>query len=125
VYRKQKTKEAARFPFIPGSGFSAKAQRAIASILKEPGTAAPAKVEFKWSRLDPDEIVRLEPNSSTIHLNSRYRKDLYEGGTNDAPVLKMALLFLLQGDLKKSFVRQVSTEWLQRINQAMIASLKD
>jgi hypothetical protein len=124
TYRKQKTKERARFPVVPGAGLSASAQRAITVILKEDGGGRPTKVSFKWARLDSDEIVRVEAGLPIVLLNSRFRRDLSEGDRNDAPVLKTALMFLLQDDIGKSFLTKVSEERLQRINQALIASLK-
>ena len=124
TYRKQKTIDRARFPVVPGSGLSVKAQRAIASILKENGTARPTKVSLKWSRLDSDEIVKVEAGEPVVLINSRYKRALSEGGTGDAPVLKVALMFLLQDEIGKSFLTKVSEERLQRINLALIASLK-
>jgi hypothetical protein len=54
----------------------------------------------------------------------RFKRELAEGGNPDAPVLKVALMFLLQDEIGKSFLTKVSTERLQRINLALIASLK-
>lgn len=125
TYRKQKTKERARFPYVPGAGISAPAQRAIAIILKEEGAAKPTKVSFRWTRLDSDEIVKVVPGSPLVWLNSRFRASLAEGEGNDAPVLKLALMFLLQDIFAKAFSTKVTEEWLQRINHALIASLKE
>lgn len=124
AYRKQKAVDRARFPLIPGQGVSVKAQKAIAGILRETGAGRPGKVIFKWSALDSDEIVRVVPGQLILLLNSKYRAKLIEGGSNDAPVLKIALLFLFQQHLEKSFVTTVSADWLQRVNLALIASLK-
>lgn len=124
TYRKQKTKERARFPVVPGSGISVSAQRAIATLLKEEGAGKPTKVSFKWVRLDSDEVVRVEAGNTVILLNSRFKRELAEGSGSDAPVLKIALMFLLQDEIGKSFTTKVSEEWLQRINHALIASLK-
>jgi len=124
AYRRQKKKEAAKFARVPGSGFSKKAQKAIATILAEPGAGRPKKVAFKWALIDPDEIVRVDAENDVLFLNSRYRPDLSEGNRNDAPVLKLALLLLLQKELDKSFATAKSIEWLQRVNQALLASMK-
>lgn len=124
AYRKQKKKERARFPVIPGAGISPKAQQAIANILKEEGTGRPIKVSFRWAKFEADEIVRVNAREREILLNTRFKADLVEGTTNDARVLKMALMFLLQEELEKTFSTKVSSEWLQRVNLALIASLK-
>lgn len=125
VYRKQKTQERARFPLIPGSGISSKAQTAIAAILAEKGVGHPRKVLFEWTKLDLDEIVRVDVEEDVIYMNSKYKKYLVEGSRNDAPVLKMALMFLFQNELEKSFSTKKSLEWVQRVNQALIASMKE
>lgn len=124
VYRKQKKKEGAKFPYIPGVGMPVTARRAIARILDEKGTGRPKKVRFKWKPLDHDEIVRVDPSKKKITLNSIYKRRLVEGRSGDSPVLKLALMFLLQHELDKSFRTKTSTEWLQRLNHALIASLK-
>lgn len=124
AYRKQKTKERARFPVLPGTGIPAKARSAIERILREPGVGKPRNVAFRWAQLDADEIMRVDGDEHAILLNSRYRPQLREGGSNDAPVLKLTLMFLLQDELGKAFMTKVSAERLQRINQALIASMK-
>lgn len=124
VYRRQKTKDRARFPVIPGNGLNASAQQAIATILKEDGAGRPTKVAFKWEKLSYDEIVKIEPGEPVILLNSWYKKALAEGAGTDAPVLKLVLMFLLQDEIGKSFLTKVSSERLQKINLALIASLK-
>jgi hypothetical protein len=124
AYRKQKTKEAARFPLVPGEGFPAATQRSIASILKERGVNKPTAVTFRWARLKPNELFRVTAGEPEIKLNSTYKKQLAEGGRSDAPVLKLALMFLLQKELQKAFVKQSSEEWLMRVNQAFIETLE-
>ena len=124
VYRKRKVKAAAKFPFVPGPGVSSSARKAIAAILNETGTGRSRAVRFKWAPLDHDEIVQVDPEKTTIVLNSRFKKELVEGGGRDAPVLKMALMFLLQRELDKAFKTKSGDAWLQRINHALIASLK-
>jgi len=124
VYRRQKKREAAKFPFVPGGGIPVAARSAIAEILNEKGVGRPRKVGFKWAPLDHDEIVRVDADDDLIILNSRFRKELAEGQGNDAPVLKVALMFLLQRELEKTFRTKAAASWLQRINQALIASLK-
>lgn len=125
AYRKQKTKEGARFPLIPGTGLAPKAQRAIATILEEKGTGRPKKVSFKWTNLDLDEIFRVDAGNDVIHLNLRYKKHLVEGSSSDAPVLKLVLMFLFQDELEKSFATKKSLDWLQRVNHALLASMKE
>jgi hypothetical protein len=124
AYRKQKKKDSAPFPFVPGSGVPAAARKAIGTILKEPGTAKPQQVEFKWQKLDPDEVFRVDASARVIMLNTSYRRQLAEGGGKDAPVLKVTLLFMLQDTLGKAFVTKVAEERLQRINHSLLASLK-
>jgi hypothetical protein len=124
AYRKQKVKDRARFPVVPGSGFTTKSREAIAGILKEDGAERPFKISIRWEKLDHDEVVRPDPADRCLLLNSRFRSQLAEGGTNDAPVLKMALLFLLQEELLKTFATKVTSDWLRRVNAALIASLK-
>ena len=124
AYRKQKRKDAARFPYIPGSGLPARARKAIEAILSEKGTGRTRKVQLRWAVLDPDELVAVDPEGSGIILNSSFRKRLDEGRTGDAPALKMALLFLLQDELAKTFTTKKASNWLQRVNQALIAAMK-
>lgn len=124
VYRKQKKKDGARFPFIPKNGFSKSACKAIAQILEEQGRGRSRKVGFVWKVLDHDEIVRVDAEKNLITLNSRYKKDLVEGKGRDAPVLKLTLMFLLQRELDKSIKTKVATDWMHRLNLALIASLK-
>lgn len=124
VYRKHKKKEGAKFPFVPGAGMPSAARKAITRILDEKGVGCPKKVTFKWRSLDHDEIVRVEAGKSRIILNSMYKKDLVEGRSGDSPVLKLTLMFLLQRELEKSFTTKLSTDRLQRLNLALIASLK-
>lgn len=124
AYRKQKIRDRARFPVIPGKGISASAQRSVAAILKEPGVAKPLKVSFKWKKLDPDEVFRVQAGRPEIIFNSQFREEVSEGGRDDAPMLKVALMFLLQEEIGKSFSTKVSAEWLQRLNLALLASIK-
>lgn len=125
TYRKQKTKDGARFPLIPGNGLSIKVQKAISTILAEKGTGKPKKVSFKWTELDHDEIFRLDAKKDEIHLNKKYKRYLVEGATSDAPVLKLVLMFLFKDELEKSFATKKSLDWVQRVNQALLASLKE
>lgn len=125
AYRKQKKEDGARFPLIPGTGLSLNAQKAIANILQEKDAGAPKKVSFKWTQLDLDEIFRLDAENDVIHLNSKYKKYLTEGAGDDAPVLKLVLMFLCKDELEKSFQTKKSKDWLQRVNQALLASMKE
>lgn len=125
VYRKQKKKDGAKFPFIPGAGIASKARKAIEHILDEEGAGRAKRVDFRWSKLDHDEVFRIDAREGVILLNLRFKKELVEGGRDDAPVLKVALLFLLQDDLAKAFQTKTSIAWCQRVNMALIASLKD
>lgn len=125
TYRRQKKKEAARFAVIPGAGISPKGQRAIATILTEKGAERPTRISFKWAKLDFDEIFRADAVNATILLNLKYRKALAEGTSDDAPVLKVALMFLLQEELEKAFATKKSLDWMQRVNQSLLASLKE
>jgi hypothetical protein len=102
AYRQQKTKEKAKFPLIPVKGLSPNALKAIATILEEKGTEPPKKISFFWTKLDVDEIVRINPKKDAIYLNLKYKRNLVEGWSGDAPVLKLALMFLFQNDLEKS-----------------------
>jgi hypothetical protein len=125
VYRKRKTIERARFPMVPADGLSPNAIKGIAKVLKEKGCPSPEPVSFRWSRLDPYELFRITPGKLQVQLNTLYRKQLAHNGKNDAPVLKLALLLLLQDELQKASVRQSAEEWIRRVNEAMIAALKD
>src|SRR5205085_8286533 len=124
AYRKQKIKDRARFPMVPGAGMPVKVQKAVADVLREEGTGRPHKVAFVWTSLDNDEVVRISAGTRQILLNKRFRKELSEGERADAPVLKMLLLFLLQDHLEKTINTRVTNEWLQRVNLALLASLK-
>lgn len=124
TYRRQKTKDRARFPVVPGSGISSRAQKAIASILKEAGATKPARVAFKWARLDSDEVFQIKPGKNVLYLNTRFRRELAEGGGRESPVLKVALLFLVQSEMEKTFLTKVSEDWIQRVNHSLIAALK-
>ena len=124
TYRKQKVKDRARFPMIPGAGMPVRVQHAVADILREEGTGRPHKIAFIWAALDNDEVVRISAGSKEILLNKRFRKELAEGTRSDAPVLKMLFLFLLQDHLEKTVNTKITNEWLQRVNLALLASLK-
>jgi hypothetical protein len=124
VYRQQKKKDGARFPFVPGSGLPTRAIRAIAGILREKGTGPVSKVGFRWKRLDHDEMFRVDSAANTVLLNTIFRSDLTEGNSNDAPVLKVALMFLVQDHLEKARRTKSASDWLQRVNFALIAALK-
>jgi hypothetical protein len=125
TYRKQKTKDGARFPVVPGNGLTVNAQKAIATMLLEKGTAKPKKVTFKWAQLDLDVIFRLDIEKYEIYLNAIYKKHLVEGTRRDAPVLKLLLMFLFKDEFDKSFMSKKSLDWIQRVNQALLASLKE
>jgi histidine kinase/DNA gyrase B/HSP90-like ATPase len=125
TYRKQKTKDGARFPLIPGNGFPTRTQKKIANILAERGTDRPKKVSFKWTKLAHDEIFRLDAKKDEIHLNTKYKEYLLEGSTSDAPILKLVLMFLFKDELEKSFATKKSLDWVQRVNSALLASLKE
>jgi hypothetical protein len=125
AYRKHKAQQGARFPFVPGAGIPVRARKAIGAILSEEAVGRVKRVDFRWGRLDHDEIVRVEPGSSTIELNAKFREYLAEGRSKDAPVLKIAFMFLLQDELEKSFRTKRTTDWIQRINHALIAALKE
>ena len=125
AYRKQKTKDGARFPLIPGNGLPVKTQKKIATILAEKGTGRPKKVSFKWAKLDHDEIFRLDAKKDEIYLNTKYKKYLVEGSTSDAQVLKLVLMFLFKDELEKSFSTRKSLDWVQRVNSALLASLME
>lgn len=124
VYRQQKKKDRARFPFVPGSGLPPRAIKAITGVLREKGTGPVRKVTFRWKRLDHDEMFRIDATANVVYLNSMFKGDLTEGNSNDAPVLKVALMFLLQGHLDKARRTASASDWLQRVNAALIAALK-
>jgi len=123
AYRRQKTKEGARFPFVPGMGMPARIRRAVTSLLKERGTGTPKKVGFAWRRLNPDEVFRIDAASDTLLLNAQYRGRLAQGRTGDAQTLKLALMFLLQDEFGKTFAKSTSIEWIRKINSALLATL--
>lgn len=124
AYRKQKVIDGAKFPFVPGTGIPSRARGAIAALLSEKGAGRAKKVTFRWSTLDHDEMFRVAPEEDCIMLNSRFRRDICEGRSTDAPVLKIVLMFLLQAELDKAFLTQKSASWLQKINQSLIAAMK-
>lgn len=124
VYRKQKKKESAKFPYIPGAGFPAQARTKIKSVLKEAGVAAPEEVSFKWRALGPDEVVLIDNGCLEISLNSRYREFLEGPGSDGSALVKLLMLLLFQPNLKKSFETEKGRDWLQRVNLALLMTLK-
>lgn len=124
VYRQQKKKESAKFPYIPGAGFPAKARTKIKTVLKELGVATPEEVSFKWRALGPDEVVLIDNENLELVLNSRYKKSLESASSDDAALVKLLMLLLFQPNLKKSFETEKGRDWLQRVNLALLMTLK-
>jgi hypothetical protein len=124
VYRKQKAAEKERFLAVPSDGFSAPALKAMVSVIAPAKKHKKETVKFKWAKLDPYEMFRLGKKPLRIELNVAYRKQVAHNGTNDAPMLKVALLLLLQEHLLKAYSKDGVEKWLRQVNEVMIASLK-
>lgn len=124
AYRKQKTKDGARFPFIPGVGFPASARTKVRLAFSEKGTAKPQSIAFKWRSLGHDTVVEVDASKGELILNSKFKKELGGSATNDGAPIKLLMLLVLQNPLSRSFETEKGRDWLQRVNIALLASLK-
>jgi hypothetical protein len=122
AYRGQKKKESAKFPFVLGAGVPKSVRTKVRNALQESGLPASREVRFVWSALDPDEVIQLEGNLQTIHLNRRYKSDLVAETGHEGALIKLLVLLLFQDDLGKSFLSGLGKERLRRINQALIGT---
>ncbi len=94
VYTESNRRRRSRRPAIaPDRGFAPGLRKAIRSELP---MIEGESIRLQWQRMSRGEFLEIDPKSSTLWLNSRYRSFFApDGGSlNDAPVLK-ALLYLL------------------------------
>jgi hypothetical protein len=100
----------------PGRGMTAK----VAEAFEDNATYVPGEdpVDMRWRGLAPGEVFRIDRDSRTIWLNSRYRTAL--GGSvglanDDAQVVKTLLHLLLGGHLRGRYAgpreRRLETAW--------------
>lgn len=101
-------------------------QRKIAQVLGASNGNA-REVKFDWAELDADVLFSPEISSSTVFLNSLYRRALVPKGAHaatDAPLLKVLLFLLLSDDLKRLRTSRKRSEWFERCNTILISTLR-
>lgn len=127
AYRKQKKKDSAQFPFIPGRGFPADSKSAARRILHERGTGKPKTIHFSWRELEPHVFFSLDRDKAAISLNKLYRRKVLQSGKAsavDAPLVKLLLMFLLQKELLRKNDTEKYLAWVDGLNNVLIATLK-
>lgn len=110
------------FPNIPGNGFSSTIQKKIALLLKDANYDY-QKISFKWDYLNEDEVFKLDTKTHCIFLNIKHKRKLVEGGGDDAPILKLLLLFLCEDKLGMTLPSDKTKNWLQKINLSILTAL--
>lgn len=111
------------FPFIPGSDFSQNDQKQFELLLKDNSSFVYQKVTFNWKNLKDAEVFTIELKNHEIQLNKKYKSKLVEGGSDNAPVLKLLLLFLCEDVLGKTLTSEKTTSWLQKINLCLLTAM--
>lgn len=123
-YRK-KVEVKPTFPYIPGDGFPSSTLKNIALLLKDNSSNAIKKISFRWTNLSDFEVFRLDTKGQIIHLNSKYKRKLVEGGSDDAPIVKLLLLFLCQDKLGMTITSEKAAKWLQKINVSLLTAMRE
>lgn len=127
AYRKQKKKDSAQFPFLPGRGFPSDSKNAAKRILHERGTEKPKNVHFSWQELEPHVFFVLNRDRATIGLNKLYRRKVLQSGkasATDAPLIKLLLMFLLQDELGRRNETEKYRTWVDGLNNVLVATVK-
>lgn len=111
---------------VVGASFPKQTRKQMNSVLA-PDVPANSQVEIdmKWELLPKEEVVRVEPNSKSILLNSRYKKvqGASTGKIFDEPVVR-ALIFFLLGDAGlKATLSSKSRKRQAELNAFLLASL--
>jgi hypothetical protein len=78
-----------------------------------------APVEFRWVRLNQDELFRVNHDDAEIQLNSDFRSQLLgdrRGSITDVPVLKLLLFYLTRRDLEQRGSSDARQRELKRLN---------
>lgn len=92
-----------RSGLVPVAGVTKDLTRRFERILGEPDDEDDLVV-FDWRPLPDDEFFRLDPDTNTISLNSKYRGSvLYgaKGSSGDAPIVKTLLMLLCKDDMTR------------------------
>jgi hypothetical protein len=106
------------FQAIPTVGVHKQLTRAFTEQLN--GTKkTPAPIEFRWARLNQDELFRINHDDAEIQLNSDFRSQLLgdrRGTITDVPVLKLLLFHLTRRDLEQRSSSDARQRELKRLN---------
>ena len=127
VYGKNKKTAGVAFSYGHGRGFPAVARKAAAIILGEGCSCRIKRVHFSWEELEPYEFVRIDRDRGKLLLNKSFRAKVLQGrraSSADAAMVKLLLLFLLQDEFSRRVISAKSRDWLERINEAIISTLK-
>jgi hypothetical protein len=127
AYRKQKKKDSAQFPFLPGRGFPSESKSAAKRILHERGAGKPKNVHFSWQELDPHVFFVLNRDKAVISLNKLYRRKVLQSrkaSATDAPLIKLLLMFLLQDELHRKNETEKYVAWVDGLNNVLVATIK-
>lgn len=126
AYRQQKPEKVVRHGLVPTDGVTKELSRTFVRILGEPQDDED-EVRFVWTPMSPDQFVRIDPDTNTIKLNSRYRDAVLlgqRGSSGDAPLTKTLLMLLFKDDLARRNRMASFEAKLEVMNQLLVAALK-
>ena len=127
VYRKIDGRAIRNRPYIPGSGVPrALRKRLLAAV--DANDKDVNEVAFVWDRLTEDQLFDIDTKRSRIILNRKYRAKLAgkdSRSSNDVPVLKTLLFFLLQNEFKSKTITKNSKDRWSLINEILTSCLEE
>lgn len=126
AYREQKPEKVVRHGLVPTDGFTKELSRTFARILGE-AQDDEDEVRFVWAAMSTDRFLRIDPDTNTIKLNSRYRDAVLlgqRGSSGDAPLTKTLLMLLFKDDLARRNRMASFEAKLEVINRLLVAALK-
>lgn len=124
VYRK-KGPQQARPMLRPGDGLPADVREALDRLKVR--FARGTTLTMSWESFHGSDLFRLDQESRSIALNTRYRKMLLRGahgGKTDVPLVRTLLYLLLEGTTAGDRIGSVEKQRLRAIQGALRAALK-
>jgi hypothetical protein len=115
-----------RSGLVPAAGMTKDLARRFERILGEPDDEEDVVV-FDWTPLREEEFFRLDPDTNTISLNSKYRSSvLYgsKGSSGDAPIVKTLLMLLCKDDMARVNRVRKHEEQLRIYNRLLIEAAR-
>jgi hypothetical protein len=114
-----------RIPVVPGLGIAAPIRKAISKRLTKDDFVR--EIEFDWVTLPKPQIFAVAPDEDCILLNKKHRHRILGGvraSAADAPVVKLLIFLLLEGEFDRERTSAKRRDWLKRCNAVLYEAIK-